>query len=77
MINKIINYFGIDGLAHIIVCNVLVSIIAIIIPLWIAVIITIIIALGKEYIYDKKLGKGTCEIKDLIADGIGIIIGCL
>lgn len=77
MINKIFNYFGFDGLKHIICSNLLVSLLQLILPLWIAIIITVVIGIGKELIYDKLMKKGTCDKKDIISNLIGIIIGCL
>lgn len=75
--NKIFDYFGFDGLKHILCCNLIVAIINIVLPLWSAVLIGVIASIGKEFVWDKWLGKGTFDKKDLIADGIGIIIGCL
>jgi hypothetical protein len=75
--NKIINYFGQDGLLHIICSTILVSVINLAAPLWMAVVITAVIGIAKEIIYDKLLGKGTCDAKDLVADAVGIIIGCI
>lgn len=77
MINKIFNYFGFDGLIHIICSNLLVSLLQLILPLWIAIIITAVIGIGKEFIWDKLMKKGTCSEKDIISNLIGIIIGCL
>lgn len=75
--NKIFNYFGFDGLKHILCCNLIVVLVNILLPLWIAVLASVIAALGKEIIWDKILKRGTFDKKDLISDGIGIIIGCL
>lgn len=77
MISKFFYYFGVDGLSHIIVCNVLVTLLSFFIPLYFSVLMTIIIALAKELIWDKIMKRGTFEIKDLIADAIGVIIGIL
>lgn len=74
---KIIEYFGIDGLLHIICSIIIISILKLFLPLYIAVIITAAIGLGKELVWDKWLGKGTFDKKDLLADVIGILIGCI
>lgn len=74
---KIIEYFGIDGLLHIICSIIIISILKLFLPLYIAVIITAAIGLGKELVWDKWLGKGTFDKKDLFADVIGILIGCI
>ena len=75
--DKIFNYFGFDGLKHILCCNLIVVLVNILLPLWIAVLASVVAAFGKEIIWDKILKKGTFDKKDLISDGIGIIIGCL
>lgn len=75
MITKIANYFGTDGLLHILCSLILVCIFDIFFPLIIAILLTAIIGIGKEVIYDKLLKKGTFDKKDLIADLIGIILG--
>lgn len=77
MKEKILNYIGQDGLLHILCCIVLVSVIDIVLPLWVAVLITAAVAAGKEFVWDKWLGKGTFDKKDLLCDLVGIIIGCL
>lgn len=77
MKDKILNYIGQDGLLHILCCIVLVSIIDIVLPLWVAVLITATVAVGKELVWDKLLGKGSPSWKDLLCDFVGIIIGCL
>lgn len=75
--NKIYNYFEIDGLLHIICSNLLVSILKHIVDIDIAVVITIVIFLSKEFIYDKLLNKGHCSKKDIISDFIGLFIGII
>lgn len=77
MKEKILNYIGQDGLLHILCCTVLVGIIGLFFPLWVAIIATAIIGTGKELVWDKWLGRGTFDKKDLLCDLIGIIIGCL
>ena len=50
MKEKILNYIGQDGLLHILCCIVLVSVIDIVLPLWVAVLITAAVAAGKEFV---------------------------
>lgn len=71
------NYIGQDGLLHILCCIVLVSVINIVTPLWVAILATAAVAAGKEFVWDKLMRKGTSEKKDLLCDLAGIIIGCL
>ena len=40
---------------------------------WIGLIICLILDYLKEFVWDKKLKKGTYEIADLVANGLGII----
>lgn len=54
---KIIDYFGADGLLHIICCMVIMQLLSNFLPLWAAVLITAAIGLGKEHIWDKQLKK--------------------
>lgn len=77
MIQKIYNYFEQDDLLHIICSSILVGIFNLFFPLLIAIIITAVVGIGKEVIWDKLLNKGTFDKKDLVFDLIGIIIGCL
>lgn len=77
MISKVFNYFGCDGLKHVIASNVMVVVLNLILPLWVAVLVAALVGVGKEVVWDKLMKKGTFDKKDLIADAVGIIIGCL
>lgn len=77
MIQKIYNYLGQDGLFHVICSSILVGVFDLFLPLWIAVIISALSGIAKEVVWDKLLKKGTFDKKDLIADAVGIVIGCL
>ncbi|WP_346701145.1 hypothetical protein [uncultured Alistipes sp.] len=77
MKEKILNWVGTDGLLHIICSVIIVSVLNVLLPLWAAVLITAIVGIGKEFIWDKWLKRGTFEKKDLLCDLIGIIIGCI
>ena len=72
---KILDYFGVDGLLHIICCMVIMQLLGNFLPLWAAVLITAAIGLGKEFILDRRLKKGTFEKRDLLADAVGIVLG--
>ena len=74
---KVFNYFGYDGLKHVIASNVMVVVLNLILPLWVAVLVAALAGVGKEVVWDKLMKKGTFDKKDLIADAVGIIIGCL
>lgn len=77
MISKVFNYFGYDGLKHVIASNVMVVVLNLILPLWVTVLVAALAGVGKEVVWDKLMKKGTFDKKDLIADAVGIIIGCL
>lgn len=77
MIGKILNYIGLDGMAHIIVSAVMLLALQIFLPWWVAVPAVMLIGVAKEVIYDKWLKKGTPQWKDIICDIVGIAIGCM
>lgn len=77
MITKLLDYFGTDGLLHMLCSSVLVSVINWFAPLWLAALLALLIGVGKEIIYDKLMKRGTPQWKDLVADLVGIAIGCL
>ena len=77
MTERILNYVGRDGLLHILCSIVLVGVIDIVLPLWAAIVATAVIGLAKELVWDKWLGRGTFDWKDLLCDLAGIAIGAL
>lgn len=76
MIGQILNWFGTDGLAHVLVSLVLCAVLAALLPWWAAALITLAIGIVKELVWDKLLKKGTAEWRDIIADAVGIVGGC-
>lgn len=74
--NKLLSKIGLDGMAHIIVCQNLVMWLSKFTPLWLAIIITIAIFILKE-IYDKYCKKTEFSIKDIICDCVGLALGVL
>lgn len=77
MLDKIYKYFGQDGLLHIICSSIIVGVFDLFLPLWIAALIAVSIGIVKEVVWDKLVKRGTFDRKDLIADAVGIVIGCL
>lgn len=67
---------GSDGMMHVILSSIIVILLSLVLPKWIAAIITLSIGIGKEA-YDKVSGKGCAEWKDIVCDLVGIIIGIL
>ena len=76
LISKSLFKIGLDGMAHIIVCQNLVMWLSKFTPLWLAIIITIAIIILKE-IYDKYCKKTEFSIKDIICDCVGLALGVL
>lgn len=79
LISKPLSKIGLDGMAHIIVCQNLVIWLSKffgIVPLWEAIIITVVIFILKE-IYDKYCKKTEFSIKDIICDCVGLALGVL
>ena len=52
------NHMKIDGAEHLIAGILIVSVLQWILPVWIAVAVTIVILVAKELVYDKWLGQG-------------------
>ena len=74
--NKIANFlcsFTSDKYVHFIVCMILVQLIALFIPFYYAMLIVFILGLSKE-IFDSKQKDDKFDVKDLLADILGIII---
>lgn len=76
LISKPLSMIGLDGMAHIIVCQNLVMWLSKFTPLWLAIIITIAIFILKE-VYDKYCKKTEFSIKDIICDCVGLALGVL
>ena len=74
--SKLLSKIGLDGMAHIIVCQNLGMWLSKFTPLWLAIIITIAIFILKE-IYDKYCKKTEFSIKDIICDCVGLALGVL
>lgn len=74
--NKIANFlcsFTSDKYIHFIVCMILVQLISLFIPVLYAMLIVFILGLCKE-IFDSKQKDDKFDVKDLLADILGIII---
>ena len=74
--NKIANFlcsFTSDRYVHFIVCMILVQLVSLLIPIIWSMLIVFILGLSKE-IYDSRQKDDKFDIKDLLADSLGIII---
>jgi putative lipoprotein len=66
----------IDKYKHIVVSAIICVALNLILPWWVAGLLTLAIGVGKE-VYDQLSGKGCAEWGDLLADLVGILIGIL
>lgn len=67
---------GSDGMMHVILSATLATLLGLMMPWWLTAPIVLGIGIGKE-VYDKISGNGCSEVKDIVCDIIGIIIGAL
>ena len=76
MINNIINKVGVDKILHLLVSLSLTLELKRVLPVFESALLVLTIGLLKEA-YDKWLGKGTSDWKDIVANCIGVAIGCI
>jgi hypothetical protein len=67
---------GKDKLLHIVVSAIIMVVLGMLLPTWVAALATLCVGVGKE-VYDKVSGKGCFEWMDIVCDCIGILIGVL
>lgn len=72
----LLEIMGTDGMVHCLLSAALTTLLGVFFPWWLAVIAVLIAGIAKEA-YDKYSGKGSMEIKDMMCNIIGIIIGAL
>lgn len=75
-INQLFDLVALDGCKHIILSALITVILNIFLPIWASALITAALGGLKEY-YDYKSNTGYVQIKDIICDVVGILIGCL
>lgn len=75
-VGKALSAIGVDGMAHILVCQNLVMWLSKLFPLWLAVAITAVIFILKE-VYDKYCKESEISAKDLLCDCAGSLLGVL
>lgn len=75
-LNKLFSWMGSDGMSHLILSAIIAVLLRLFLPWELAGMITLAIGIGKE-IYDKASGKGCAEVKDIVCDITGILIGVL
>lgn len=75
-LNKLFAWMGNDGMMHVILSALIASVLRLVLPTGLAAVVTLAIGIAKE-LYDAKSGKGCCEVKDIVCDIVGILIGVL
>ena len=75
-INKLFDLVALDGCKHIILSAIIVVVLNIFLPTWAAALIALAVGGLKEF-YDYKTGSGQVQVKDIICDIVGLIIGVL
>lgn len=75
-LNKLFAWMGRDGMMHVILSSLIASVLSLVLPTGLAAVVTLAIGIAKE-LYDAKSGKGCCEVKDIVCDIVGILIGVL
>lgn len=75
MFDKIFTNIRKDDLLHILFSVIIMTVLKLLLPWWIAAILTMFVGILKELIWDKWLKKDTPEWRDIVSDIIGIIIG--
>lgn len=68
---------GADGLLHVLCCKLAVDVCELFAPLWAAVAVALLCGLAKEFVWDKRMKRGTFDRKDLLADAAGSLLGIL
>lgn len=66
---------SLDGALHILCSLVILLVLSVFFPLWIAISATVLVGIGKE-VYD-KLSYGLFSWKDILFDSIGIVLAVL
>lgn len=75
-INKLFDLMALDGCKHLILSAFIVVVANLFLPTWAAALIALAIGGLKEF-YDYRTGSGQVQVKDIICDIVGLIIGVL
>lgn len=67
------NLLQIDKITHNLINYCVLFTLAVLTNYWIGLIVAVVLSCLKEFVWDKKLKKGTYEVADLIANGLGIL----
>lgn len=72
-----VNYMRIDGAQHLIAGILIFDILKYTMPVWIAALVTLVILVAKEFVWDKLMKRGTADWHDIIWGAIGLLLGVL
>lgn len=75
-LNEFFEFIALDGCKHIILSAVMAVVLNIFLPTLAAALIALAVGGLKEY-YDYKSGTGQVQVKDIICDIVGLLIGVL
>lgn len=76
LLRKIVNFLEPDKSLHIMLSMIiLIGLFTFTNSLFIATIVTILVGLFKEFIWDRAMKMGTYNVKDIYANLVGIVIG--
>lgn len=71
------NHMRMDGAQHPIAGILIYDVLKYLIPVWSAILITLIILVAKEVVLDKWIRKGVADWHDIIWGVIGLLLGVL
>lgn len=74
MIDKIILWIGLDGMAHLLACLVICAVLGALLPCWVAALVSVCVGIAKE-VYDLLSGRGVCDSHDIVCDVMGAFAG--
>ena len=74
-LNKLFDWMSLDGALHILCSLVILLVLAVFFPLWVAIVATVFVGIGKE-VYD-RISYGLFSWKDVLFDSIGIVLAVL
>jgi hypothetical protein len=74
-LNEFFEYIGMDGCKHIILSAVMAVVLNLFLPTWAAGLIALGVGVAKEYV--DHYHDGQVDVKDLLCDLTGVLIGVL
>lgn len=75
-INHLFSLMGTDGMKHFILTATLTALLALVLPAWMAALITTAVGTGKE-IHDRISGRGAAQWKDVLCNLLGTLVGMI